>query len=191
MERVWKDVLLFQLAVGRQGELCRRKWWNVDATDRLGGYSIVEQFFTGNTERQSIFARLCTGEALLFAAGFYERSLFLERSQKKNLFGLFTLPFGWQQKVEEVWKHFKTYPIETPAEILEILDPDLEGDGLLLKTKELIRGKILSFEKTPIGCRVEWDESDPLSSIRGMAGLTISHSEDSYPLVYFESARED
>ena len=191
MEGVWKDVLLLQLAVGRQGELCRRKWWNLDATDRLGGYSIVEQFFTGSTERQSIFARLCTGEALLFAAALTERSLFLERSQKKTLYGLFTLPFGWRQGIEEVWKHYKAYPLETPAEILEILDPDLDGDGLLLKTKELTGGNLPGFEKTPIGCRVEWEESDISGSLAGMARLTLSHLEDSYPLVYFESARED
>lgn len=83
MDINWNEIILSQLILARQGESCRSKWWNVDATDGLGGYSIMEQFFPGKDIRKNIYRRLITGEATLEAASLFEKSLFLERSQKK------------------------------------------------------------------------------------------------------------
>lgn len=183
---IWNNFLLYQLAIGRLGENCRSKWWNVDGTDRLGGYSIIEQFFQGKTKRQFIFSLLTTGEAILQAANLYEIMLFKERSRKTNLYGLFSTPFLWKHKIEETWNHYKSYPPETPENILEILDPDLEGDKLFQKTKEIFSGIECEYEKTSIGLKVDLSSTPPQELIQKMAALTFRFYGEAYPLVYFE-----
>jgi hypothetical protein len=186
MEQRFQEILLYQLAVGRMGESCRKNWWNVDSTDRLGGFSILEQFFMGNQKSHHSFSRLISGEAILQAAKLQEKTLLEQNSQKKNLYGLFFLPFGWNHKIEEVWAHYKSYPLETPNEVLNILNPDMGTTQLSELIESIFRGVTCDYETTPVGLKIQYKSLGIVDTVKNMASLTIQHSGSTYPLVYFE-----